>query len=168
MILESNRSLEKCRCEISDAIRSTQLYGRVGGRERKCRFCVTNRRHHGWFDTREPGRLLPIAVYCRGSIVPSGEGVTIRVKFVYGFHMMELMIYAILLFLILSYGRNSSYEEVSLGIVCLMTIGGTVFVYLISFLFSVCSLLGRDDKEQLLYFFTSNLQADIITVQAGQ
>ncbi len=92
MILESNRSLEKCRCEISDAIRSTQLYGRVGGREGKCRFCVTNRRHHGWFDAREPGRLLPIAVYCRGSIVPSGEGVTIRVKFVYGFHMMELMI----------------------------------------------------------------------------
>ena len=160
MLLESDKSLEECRSELSDAIRSTQLYGRVWGKEGSCRFCVTNRAHHGWRVTREPGRLLPISVYCKGSIVPYDAGVTIRVKFVYGFRWIDLLVYALLLFLILLYRRNGSYEGVSLCVVFLMTLGGGVFIYLLSVLLTTCSLLGGDDKEALMCFFTSNLQAD--------
>lgn len=160
MLLESDKSLEECKGEISDAIRSTQLYGRVVDRAGRCGFCITNRSHYRWRGTREPGRLLPISVYCRGSIVPAGSGVIIRAKFVYGFRLIELMVYALLLFLILLYRRNSSYGGESLCVVFLMTLGGVAFVYLLSVILSACSLLGGDDKDELMYFFTSNLQAD--------
>ena len=160
MLLESKKSVEECRREMKDAFRSTQLYGRVWGRVGKCHFCITNRSHHGLLGTREPGRGLPVMVYCRGSIFPSGEGSAIRVRFVYGFLLIEVIIFALLTFLLFLYVINRDGAAVPLHVVILLSLGVTAFVYLLAAAVSAFSLLGEDDKRELVYFFTSNLEAD--------
>lgn len=42
----------------------------------------------------------------------------------------------------------------------LLALGATVIVAVIAFFSSVCSLLGSDDRGELMYFMTSNLQAE--------
>jgi len=158
LLLKSDKNLEECREEFQNAFRSTQIYGKIWRRRGKYAFYITNRRH--WRQTsRDPGLSSLIFVYCRGIIEPAGTGARIQAGFWYGCNMLDLMLgWAAVFFGTLLFGYRY-ISSVPLYVIILLAVGIVAVFFVISFFSSVCSMLGSDDKDELIHFLTSNLQA---------